>query len=96
MTQGESPMRGLKHKLDWSDHAGAPEDGLRYEILDGGLLVTPCPSPLHQWVSKRLQRQLEAHFEVRLGARVFDAPIAVILSEHDILEPDLVVVACDG
>jgi Uma2 family endonuclease len=98
MSDGESPiMRGsLKHKLDYSDHASAPEDGKRYEIADGDLIVTPCPSPLHQWVSKRLQRQLESWFETRSIARVLNAPIAVILSDHDVLEPDLVVVADEG
>src|SRR5262245_18279815 len=60
------PMQsGLKQKLDYSDHAGAPEDGMCYEILDGDVLVTPTPSPSHQWVSKRLQRQLETYFEAR-------------------------------
>jgi len=85
-------MIGLKQKLDYSDLAVAPDDGYRYEILEGDLLVTPAPSPLHQRVSKRLQRQLEAYFEVRSLGEVFDAPVDVILTLHDVVEPDLVVV----
>ena len=83
---------GLKHKLDYSDYAGIPNDGKRYEILEGDLLVTPAPSPLHQRVSKRLQRQLEAYFEARSIGEVFNAPIDVILTTHNIVQPDLVVV----
>ncbi len=44
----------LKQKLDYSDLASAPDDQLRYEILDGELLVTPAPSVVHQRVSRRL------------------------------------------
>lgn len=85
-------MRGLTRKLDYADYETIPSDGNRYEILDGTLQVTPAPSPLHQRVSKRLQRQLEAHFEGRSLGEVFDAPIDVILGPHDIVQPDLVVV----
>ena len=83
---------GLKQKLDYSDYAGIPPDGKRYEILDGDLFVTPAPNPLHQRVSKRLQRQLEDYFEGRAMGEVFNAPIDVILTPQDVVQPDLVVV----
>jgi Uma2 family endonuclease len=54
--------------------------------------VTPAPTPLHQWASKRLQRQLEDYFEARGLGRVFNAPIDVILTFHDVVQPDLVLV----
>ena len=85
-------ISGLKQKLDYSDYAAIPSDRNRYEVLDGELLVTPAPSPLHQRVSKRLQRQLEQFFEGARRGEVFDAPIDVILSAHDVLQPDLFVV----
>ena len=46
----------LSHVGPWTtdDLAGLPEDGQRYEIIDGSLLVTPSPSPRHQLVSGRL------------------------------------------
>ena len=55
--------------------------------------MTPAPSPLHQRVSKRLQRMLEAYFEERGLGEVFDSPIDVILTPQDVVQPDLVVVA---
>ena len=83
---------GLKQTLDYGDYAAIPPDGKRYELLEGELYVTPAPSPLHQRVSKRLQRQLEAYFEGRSLGEVFNAPIDVILTPHDVFQPDLVVV----
>jgi Uma2 family endonuclease len=84
----------LTRKLDYSDLRLTPDDGKRYELLRGGMLVTPSPGPQHQRVSKRLQRQLEAYFETRALGEVFDAPIDLILTPQDVFVPDLVVV-CD-
>jgi Uma2 family endonuclease len=83
----------LKRKLDYSDLQVAPDDGRRYELVRGEIFVTPSPSPMHQRISKRLQRQLEAYFETRSLGEVFDAPIDLILTERDVFVPDLVVVS---
>lgn len=82
----------LNRKLEYEDYAQLPDDGKRYEVIDGELHVTPSPSPLHQRLSKRLQRQLEGYFEARDLGEVFNAPLDVILSRHDIVEPDLLIV----
>jgi Uma2 family endonuclease len=84
--------QGFTEKLEYRDLAHTPDDNRRYELLDGALFVTPSPRPLHQRVSKRLQRQLEAYFEDRGLGEVFNAPVDVILSMHDVVVPDLVVV----
>ena len=83
----------LKRKLDYSDLLVSPDDGKRYELMRGDLHVTPSPSPMHQRISKRLQRQLEAYFEDRSIGEVFDAPIDLILTKQDVFVPDLLVVA---
>jgi len=85
-------MAELKRNLEYSDLQVTPDDGKRYELVRGGILVTPSPSPVHQRISKRLQRQLEAYFETRSLGEGFDAPIDLILTEQDVFVPDLVVV----
>jgi Uma2 family endonuclease len=84
---------GLKRKLDYSDIAAAPSDGKRYELVHGELLVNPSPSPMHQRISRRLLRQLEDYCQERAIGEVFYAPLDVILTPHDVFEPDLLVVA---
>lgn len=86
----------LNRKLDYEDFARLPDDGKRYEILDGELYVTAAPSPFHQRLSKRLLRRLEDYFEGQGLGEVFYAPIDVVLGQHDIVEPDLVIVAQPG
>ena len=81
----------LKRKLDYEDYADIPPDRNRYEIIDGELFVTPAPSPIHQRVSRRLQRMLEDYFHSRGLGEVFNAPIDLILTFHDVVQPDLVV-----
>jgi Uma2 family endonuclease len=82
-----------RRKLDYSDFLATPNDGNRYELLQGALFVNPAPSLIHQRVSRRLQRQLEDYFHTRSIGEVFNAPLDVILTPHDVLEPDLLVVA---
>ena len=86
----------LTRKLEYDDYVKLPDDGKRYEILDGALYVSPAPSPLHQRVSKRLQRKLEDYFETRGLGEVFNAPIDMILGRHDVAQPDLLVVTDPG
>ena len=83
----------VRPQLTYEDYAAVPAEGKRYELLAGELYVVPAPSPLHQRVSKRLQRQLEAFFEEKGLGEVFNAPVDVILGSHDVAEPDILVVA---
>jgi len=82
----------VSRKLTYDDLADMPDDGLRREILDGVLFVTPSPVPMHQRVSKRLVRQLEEYFESGGLGEIFYAPLDVILGPHDVAEPDILVV----
>jgi hypothetical protein len=58
--------------------------------MDGELYVTLAPSPAHQRMAKRLYERLAAHFEGRGLGEVFFAPIDLILTNHDVVQPDLV------
>jgi Uma2 family endonuclease len=83
----------LKRKLDYSDLLVTPDDGKRYELVRGDLYVTPSPNPVHQRVSKRLERVLTDYFEGRGHGEVFHAPIDLILTSRDVFVPDILVVA---
>jgi Uma2 family endonuclease len=82
---------GLKRKLDYSDLQLTPDDGRRYELERGDLLVTPSPSLRHQRACRELFVQLMSYFHGRRLAEVFFAPTDLILTAHDVFVPDLVV-----
>ena len=77
------------HEGPWTfdDLESLPDDGWRYEVVDGALLMTPPPTDFHQAVSRRLFRQLdrqapgdwepvfEVAFRVRTDGRVPDLAV---------------------
>ena len=69
------------------DLAALPDDGLRYELVDGALLVTPPPGPRHQIAAYQLAKVLEAALPAHL--RLLPGPVAVRTSAHRELQPDL-------
>src|SRR3990172_7592302 len=88
-----APGRLPPGKLTYEDYVGLPDDGRRYEILDGELEVSPAPAPRHQVVSGNLFVILHTHVRERGMGRVYHAPIDVILAPDSIVQPDLVFVA---
>ena len=66
-----------------------PDDGRRYELIGGAIVMTPAPGPKHQLVSARLQRLLED--AVTEGHAVFAAPIDLDLPGEQRVQPDLVI-----
>lgn len=76
--------------LTADDLAVLPDDGHRYELIDGTLIVTPAPSWQHQRAVVRLITALAAaapdhRFEV------LTAPFDVRLSDDTVLQPDVLV-----
>ena len=67
-----------------------PDDGNRYELIGGAMVMTPAPGPVHQRVSRRLLGGLEEACPE--GHEVFDAPIDYDLPGGQRVEPDLIVV----
>src|SRR2546422_9067288 len=80
-------------KLTYEDYVDLPDDGRRYEILDGELEVSPAPAPKHQAVSGNLVWVLHGHVRERGLGRLYFAPIDVILADTSIVQPDIWVVA---
>lgn len=69
-----------------------PDDGNRYELLDGELLVTPGPSSRHQDAALALVLRLAAYLrDHRLGHLGF-APADLALEGGQVAQPDLYVV----
>ena len=75
-------------RFTYADYARLPDDR-RYEVIDGELYVTPAPTPYHQIVGRRIQRFLEDHVEKGVLGMVLNAPCDVVLSQFDVLQPDV-------
>lgn len=72
-----------------ADLDGAPDDGHRYELIDGALVVTPAPRIRHQTVVGSLFALLLESAPTSL--KVLMAPVDVVLAKDTVIQPDLLV-----
>jgi Uma2 family endonuclease len=76
-------------KLTYDDFLLFPDDGRRHELIDGEHYVTPSPNLDHQRILGNLHFLVRAWLEAHPVGRVFFAPLDVVLTQHDVVEPDL-------
>ena len=89
MSGVKGPPQGHWTYRDWEN---LPDDGNRYEIIEGVLYVSTAPSYFHQWIIKRLVHKLGVPAEEQGLAYVDFAPIGVFMPGCEPVQPDLVVV----
>lgn len=75
--------------LTAADLGTMPDDGHRYELVDGTLVVTPSPAVPHQRVVGNLHLALRAACPADL--EVMLAPLDINVSDQTVLQPDLLV-----
>ncbi len=79
-------------KFTYLDYKNAPKDK-QYELLDGELIVVPSPRTDHQRTLRKLGVRLEAFVEERGLGEIFFAPFDVVLSNTDVVQPDILFVS---
>jgi len=77
--------------VTYDDYAAMPDDGKRYEIIDGVLeLMYPGPMAVHQAISSELEFILKQ--SCRSDYAIFYAPFDVILSKVNVVQPDILMI----
>ena len=84
-----APMQQLQSRFGYGDLVVMPDDGRRYEIHGGELVVVPSPRLGHQIAAARLVALLE-DYRRKAGGLVVAAPFDVVFDEHDVVQPDVV------
>jgi Uma2 family endonuclease len=72
-----------------------PDDGKRYEVVHGELLVTPAPRLWHQELVQRTYRALAAYLEREPIGHAFCSPADISWSRDTLVQPDVFVVPLD-
>lgn len=88
-------MRTQSIKYTYQDYLLIPEDNNRHEIINGDHYMTPSPTTRHQRISKRLLMRLESFIQQQGMGEVFVAPTDVVLSDIDVVVPDLIFISRD-
>jgi Uma2 family endonuclease len=84
--------KNVGSQWDYAAYAAILPDGKRHEIIHGKHFVNPSPNLYHQEVSRHIQFQLYTQIELADLGKVINAPVDLQLSNHDIVQPDLVIV----
>jgi len=82
-------MRAVDPRVSYAELARWPDDGRRYELYDGEAIVVPAPNFRHQRILVRVMELLR-EYEHRAGGGVVVAPFDIVLSQYDVLQPDVV------
>ena len=69
-----------------------PDNGDRYEIIEGVLYMTTAPSYFHQWIIRRLDMYIGVPLEQQGLAFAATAPIGLLMPGCDPVQPDFVLV----
>ena len=69
-----------------------PDDGNRYEVIRGALVVPPAPRPIHQRAVLLLAMILEPNCDRTGVGRVYQSPADVEFDDETMVQPDLFVV----
>lgn len=87
-----APLLPDTSRRDWTadELALLPDDGQRYEVVDGELLVTPAPSDRHQFAIGELYLLVQP-YSGALGLDCLFAPSDVRFSARREVQPDLLV-----
>jgi Uma2 family endonuclease len=79
----------------YKDYAALPDDGRRYEIVDGVLFMAPSPGRSHQKAAGKLYKLLSSYIEDMGLGEVYIAPFDVELADDVTVQPDVMVILND-
>jgi Uma2 family endonuclease len=85
-------MPALKRSWTVEDVHALPDDGNRYEVIDGELFVTPAPAWRHQYAVGELYRRLHDYVRREGIGYAFIAPADVVFTKTRAVQPDIFVV----
>ncbi|MDP6716870.1 MAG: Uma2 family endonuclease, partial [SAR202 cluster bacterium] len=81
-------------KLTVRDYMSIPEDDdRRFELINGELILAPSPVTQHQRISRNLVEILVGFLRTQNLGELFYAPMDVVLSEHDVFQPDILFIS---
>jgi Uma2 family endonuclease len=87
-----APTQTLR-PLTYDDLAAMPDDGKRYEIINGELSELTGPTPKHQTSSLRMVMRLEGFVTTHKLGQVFYSPLDVYFTPHDVVQPDIIYIS---
>jgi Uma2 family endonuclease len=74
------------------DYYNLPENGLRYQLVEGELYMAPAPDLPHQAISRNLEFMFLSYLQQNPIGVLFHAPADVFFDTENIWQPDIFLV----
>jgi len=81
-----------KKKCTYEDYAKLPE-GASYQLIGGELIMTPAPTPYHQYISGNIYSILKEFVEKNNLGQLYYSPIDVYFEETETYQPDIIFIS---
>lgn len=85
--------KGGKRKYTYQDYLNLPDDGNRYEIINGDLIMISAPYIQHQRVSGNLFIELSDFISKNNLGEVFIAPCDIIFDDKNVFQADIIFIS---
>jgi Uma2 family endonuclease len=82
----------VRQPKTYEDYLATPDDGQRYELIDGEIVVSPSGTMRHQIISMKLSNLLYPVVAGNRLGKVVAAPMDVRLDRDLVVQPDLIVI----
>lgn len=85
-----------RKKYTYQDYLNLPDDGKRYEVINGELVMAPAPNIFHQTVLINLVNELKNFLKKENVGKMLCAPTDVKLSDSNVVQPDIIFISLES
>jgi len=84
----------IKPKIStYQDYLNLPDDGKRYELINGELVMVAAPFTIHQIISGNIEEEIRTFLKQTQMGIMIHSPIDVVLSETNVVQPDIIFIS---
>lgn len=89
--------REIKKRISYEEYLRMPETNLRYEIVDGEMIMSPAPTSEHQWFIKNLIVKLDPFVNRKKLGVILPSPVDVLIRKSPLKtrQPDLLFLSAE-
>ncbi|HEX9973494.1 MAG TPA: Uma2 family endonuclease [bacterium] len=84
-----------KKVYSYQDYFELPDDGNKYEIIEGELIMSPAPYTIHQEVMLNIAVELVNFVRKTKIGKIYVAPTDVVISDINVVQPDILFITSE-
>jgi len=82
-------------KYNYQDYLNLPDDGKRYEVINGELIMVAAPNTIHQNIIIKIIYEIEGYLRKQKMGKIFCAPTDIKFNDTNVVQPDILFISQD-